>query len=64
MLLIPGNIDDRVLSMWITKILTEYREESINVFQELNISNVSTFLIDCQSYTFLLMNIIISDVFI
>ena len=31
------------------------------MFQELNISNVSIFLIDCQSYTFLLMNIIISD---
>ena len=34
------------------------------VFQLLNISNVSMFLIDCQSYAFLLMNIIISDIFI
>ena len=35
------------------------------VFQELNISNVSTtFLIDCQCYTFLFMNIIILDIFI
>ena len=35
------------------------------VFQELNISNVSTtFLIDCQCYTFLFMNIITLDSFI
>ena len=27
------------------------------MFQELNISNVSTFLIDSQSYTFLLLNV-------
>ena len=34
------------------------------VFQELNISNGSIFLIDCQFYTFLLMHIMISDIFI
>ena len=32
------------------------------MFQELNISNVSIFVIDCQSNTFVLMNIIISDI--
>ena len=31
------------------------------LFQELSISNVSIFLIDCQSYTFPLMNRINSD---
>ena len=33
------------------------------LFQELNTSNVSPFLIDCQSY-FLLVNIMISDIFV
>ena len=32
------------------------------MFQELNISSVSIFAIDCQSNTFVLMNIIISDI--
>ena len=40
------------------------RSASDNVFQELNISNVLIFLTDCQSNTFLLMNIIISVIFI
>ena len=44
-----------------TRIPTEYREKGI-VFQELNISNVSIFLINCQSNAFLLMNVIISDI--
>ena len=63
LLLIPENISDRVLSMCKTKIPTEYREKAIRCFKKLNISNVSIFLIDCQSYTFLLKNIIISDIF-
>ena len=32
------------------------------VFQELNVSNVSFFLIDCQFNTFILMDMIISDI--
>ena len=31
------------------------------MFQELNISNAVIFLIDCHSYTFPLVNVIISD---
>ena len=45
------------------KLLLLIPKRRCKVFQELNISNVSVFLIDCQSYTFLLMNIIISDLF-
>ena len=52
-----------------TKFLTKYiyrererEKKRYKVFQELNISNVSIFLIHCQSNTFLLMNIIISDI--
>ena len=56
-MLIPENKGDRVLSVFKTKIPTEYREKRFKVFQELNISNVSIFITDCQSYTFHLMNI-------
>ena len=58
---IPENIGDRAFSVRKTRIPTEYREKGI-VFQELNISNVSIFLINCQSNAFLLMNVIISDI--
>ena len=65
LLLIPENIGDRVFIDRKTKIPTVYREKGINkVFQNLTISSVSIFLIDCQSNTFLLMNIIISQIFI
>ena len=64
LLLISENIGDVVLSVCKTKIPTEYREKRYKVFQELNISNESISLIDCQSYTFLLMNITSSDNFI
>ena len=64
LLLISENIGDVVLSVCKTKIPTEYREKRCKVFQELNISNESISLIDCQSYTFLLMNITSSDNFI
>ena len=37
-------------------------EKNYKVFQELNISNVSNFLIDYQSNTLFLMNIIIPDI--
>ena len=59
-LLIPENIGDRVLSVCKTQIPTEYREKGIRCFKNylFNISILSIFLIDCQSYTFLLMNII------
>ena len=33
LLLIPGNIDDRVLSVYKTKIPTEYREKGIRCFK-------------------------------
>ena len=33
LLLIPGNIDDRVLSVYKTKIQTEYREKGIRCFK-------------------------------
>ena len=33
LLLIPENIDERVLSMYKTKILTEYREKGIRCFK-------------------------------
>ena len=62
LLLIPENMGDRVLSACKTKIPTEYREKRYKVFQELNICNASIFLIDCQSYTFLLINIKIPDI--
>ena len=62
LLLIPENMGDSVLSACKTKIPTEYREKRYKVFQELNISNASIFLIDCQSYTFLLINIKIPDI--
>ena len=52
------------ISVCKTKIPTEYREKRCKVFQELNISNESISLIDCQSYRFLLMNITSSDNFI
>ena len=64
LLLISENIGDVVLSVCKTKIPTEYREKRCKVFQELNISNESISLIDCQSYRFLLMNITSSDNFI
>ena len=64
LLLISENIGDVVLSVCKTKIPTEYREKRCKVFQELNISNESISLIDCQSYTFLLMNITSSHNFI
>ena len=47
LLLVPENVGDRVLSVWKTKIPTEYREEGTMVFQKLDISNVSLFWIDC-----------------
>ena len=34
-----------------TRIPTEYREKGLRCFKKLNISNVSIFLIDCQSNT-------------
>ena len=49
LLLISENIGDVVLSVCKTKIPTEYREKRYKVFQELNISNESISLIDCQS---------------
>ena len=53
------------LVLLIARVKLKYQLNTGNkVFQELNISNVSIFLIDCQSYTFLLKNIIISDIFI
>ena len=62
--LIPENIGDRVFIVHKTKMLTEYIRKRYKVFQELNLSNVSIFFIDCQSNAFLLMNIIVSDIFI
>ena len=64
LLLIPENIGDRVFIVPKTKMITEYKRKRYKVFQELHISNVQIFLIDCQSSTFLLRNIIISDIFI
>ena len=55
MLLIPENIGDRKLSVFKTIRYQLNIEKKVYVFQESNISNVSI-LIDCQSYTFLLMN--------
>ena len=46
------------------KLLLLIPKTRYKAFQELNISNVSTLLMDCQSYTLLLMNVIISDIFI
>ena len=57
-MLIPENTGDRVFSVRKTRVPT-VREKRYKVFQELNISYVSISLIDCQSNTFLLMNIII-----
>ena len=64
LLLIPEDKGDRKLSVQNYKIPTEYREKGIRCFQELDLSNVSIFLTDCQYYTFLLLSIIISDIFI
>ena len=65
LLSITENIGNRKLSVCKTmKYQLNIEKKNYKVFQELNISNVSIFLIDCQSYTFLLMNIIISDIFI
>ena len=61
-LLIPENIGERKFKCVKNyKILTEYRESGVpklKYFKRIN------FLIDCQTCTFLLMNIIISDIFI
>ena len=64
LLLIPENIGDRLFIVCETKMLPEFKKKSYKVFQELNISNVSILSIDCQSNTFLLMNILVSDIFI
>ena len=61
MLLIPKNTGDTVFSVRKTKIATEYRENGIRFFKNL-IFQINQFLIDCQSNTFLLMNIITSDI--
>ena len=63
-MLIPENTGDRKLSVCKTTKYLLNMEKRYNVFQELYISSVSVLLIDCQFGTFLLMNIIISDIFI
>ena len=49
LLLIPENTADTVFIVRKTKMLTESREKRYKVFQELNISNISIFSINCQS---------------
>ena len=58
---ITENIGDRAFSVRKTRIQNEYIEKKYKVFQELNISNVSIFFIDCHSNVFLLMDITIPD---
>ena len=63
LLVTPENIGDRVLNVCKTKIQTECREKLniSNGVSRIKHFNVSIFLIDCQSYTFPLINTVISD---
>ena len=62
--LISKNIGRRVLSVRKNKIPTEYREKGTRCLKDQIFQMYHFFLIDCQSYTFLVMNIIFSDIFI
>ena len=65
LLLIPENVGYRKLSVCRTiEYQLNIEKKRYKVFQESNILNISIFLIDGHSYTFLLMNIIISYIFI
>ena len=62
-MVIPENKGDWVLNVCKTKIQTEYREQQniSNGVSRIKHFNVSIFLMDCQSYTFALINAVISD---
>ena len=64
LLLIPENIGDRKLSLCKTIKYQMNIEKKVLGVSRIKYFKRINFLIDCQSYTFLLMNIIISDVFI
>ena len=65
LLLITENKGDKKFSVCKTiKYILNIQKKVVRCFQELDISKVSMFLTDCQFYTFLLLNIIISDIFI
>ena len=64
LLLIPENIGDRKLSLRKTIKYQPNMEKKVFRISGIKYFKRITFFIDCQSYTLLLMNIVISDIFI
>ena len=64
LLLIPGNIGDRKLSLRKTIKYQPNIEKQVFRISGIKYFKRITFFIDCQSYTLLLMNIVISNIFI